>query len=178
MVACTGTGKLSDLSPLEGMPLTSLECTDTHGIRPVAAREAAHCKLTRLGISTIDTLRTWPKIDAVATIGELCRCRHAADEADATCTEYLNLSPLRTHRQRLVVGRRQTKVTAAGVAALQKALPNCKIEWDVAEQSQQPVNRPCQRPRLPALDESRRSPACREAGGSRQQEADGIESGV
>ncbi len=25
---------------------------------------------------------------------------------------------------------RQTKVTAAGVAALQKALPNCKIEWD------------------------------------------------
>jgi hypothetical protein len=25
---------------------------------------------------------------------------------------------------------RSTKVTAAGVAALQKALPNCKIEWD------------------------------------------------
>ena len=31
-----------------------------------------------------------------------------------------------------------TKVTASGVAALQKALPNCKIEWDDPEQGAQP----------------------------------------
>ena len=36
----------------------------------------------------------------------------------------------------------RTNVTAAGVAALQKALPNCQIEWDDPGQSNKPWNTP------------------------------------
>jgi hypothetical protein len=35
--------------------------------------------------------------------------------------------------------RRGTKVTAIGVAALQKALPNCKIDWDDPAKPNNPV---------------------------------------
>jgi hypothetical protein len=37
---------------------------------------------------------------------------------------------------------RGTKVTPAGVAALQKALPNCKIEWDDPAEAKTPAPAP------------------------------------
>jgi len=67
----TRSGKLSDLSPLQGMPLTTLGCYNT----PVS-----------------------------------------------------DLSPLEECKSLKTLHVTKTKVTASGVAALQKALPNCKID--------------------------------------------------
>jgi serine/threonine protein kinase len=41
-----------------------------------------------------------------------------------------DLSPLAGCKELTTLKATRTKVTAAGVAALQKALPGCKIEWD------------------------------------------------
>jgi Leucine-rich repeat (LRR) protein len=45
-----------------------------------------------------------------------------------------DLSPLENCKNLTSVLVVNTQVTAAGVAALRKALPNCKIEWDGAGQ--------------------------------------------
>ena len=46
MAAVRGKGKLSDLSPLQGMPLTTPELQQHAGVRPVAAaRNAADVRL-------------------------------------------------------------------------------------------------------------------------------------
>jgi len=41
-----------------------------------------------------------------------------------------DLSPLEGCKSLQTLDVRQSKVTASDVAALQKALPDCKIEWD------------------------------------------------
>jgi hypothetical protein len=41
-----------------------------------------------------------------------------------------DLSPLENCKSPTILQIKATKVTPAQVAALQKALPNCKIEWD------------------------------------------------
>ena len=43
------------------------------------------------------------------------------------------LTPLGEMRNLKVLQLQGTKVTAAGIATLQKALPNCSIEWDGAQ---------------------------------------------
>ena len=45
-------------------------------------------------------------------------------------TQVSDLSPLEDCKSLTTLSVAKTKVTTAGVAALQKALPNCKIEWD------------------------------------------------
>ena len=82
--------QVSDLSPLQGMPLTNLICHNT---------------------------------------------------------QVSDLSPLEECKNLKTLNLKNTKVTPAGVAALQKALPNCKIEWSdpakaVTTQPNQPWNSP------------------------------------
>jgi hypothetical protein len=74
-LVCNGKSKLSDLSPLEGLPLTNLDC---HGTQ----------------VSDVSLLERF------------------------TGLKLLNVQ--------------KTKVTPASVAALQKALPSCRIYWDEA----------------------------------------------
>ena len=49
---------------------------------------------------------------------------------DCVHTPVADLSPLAKCPQMNSLNVKGTKVTASQVAALQKALPNCKIEWD------------------------------------------------
>ena len=53
------------------------------------------------------------------------------------CKDISDFSPLEACRHLANLNVTQTKVTPAQVAALQKALPNCKIEWDGAEKRRQ-----------------------------------------
>jgi len=46
-------------------------------------------------------------------------------------TRVSDLSPLADCRELKSLKVQETQVTADGIAALQKALPNCKIEWEV-----------------------------------------------
>jgi Leucine-rich repeat (LRR) protein len=45
-------------------------------------------------------------------------------------TQVADLSPLQDCKSLKSLSVNKTKVTPAGVASLQKALPNCKIDWD------------------------------------------------
>ncbi len=76
-----------------------------------------HCALTSDGIRSLAKLRHVIFLQLVGS-----PCSDADLEHLAALTNLRNLS------------LRQTKVTAAGVAALQKALPNCKIDWDSGTQ--------------------------------------------
>ena len=110
-----GQGKLSDLSQLEGMKLTSLNCTGTHvaDLSPLIGMPltAIHCNNTP--VSDLSPLRGMP----LTTL--YCYSRRVSV-----------LSPLQDCKSLKILNVTRTKVTPAQVAALQKALPNCKIEWD------------------------------------------------
>jgi len=111
---CRNT-KVSDLSPLQGMMLTSLDCdiTPVSSLSPLIAMNLTNlsCGLTKVvdlqPLKGMKLTRLNCGFTSVADLTPLLQCESLAN---------------------LHVPR--TKVTPAAVAALQKALPNCKIEWD------------------------------------------------
>jgi Leucine-rich repeat (LRR) protein len=88
------TSTFSDLSPLQGMKLTVLNCGGTQ-------------------VADLSPLREMPLTKLY--------CLY---------TPLSDLSPLTDIPTLTELKVQGTKVTAAQVAALQKALPNCQIEWD------------------------------------------------
>ena len=110
-----GKGKLSDISPLEGMPLTTLQVFNTQ----LSTLSPLHgMNLTYLNCSDSQVSDLLP-IEEMPLMQLHCRTTSVSD-----------LLPLFSVRTLSHLDVRGTKVTAAQVAALQKALPNCKIEWD------------------------------------------------
>ena len=131
-----GKGSLTDLSPLQGMPLESLSSFNTpvtdlsslkgmpltklyfHGSQVFDLSPLKGMKLTNLGckntpVSDLSLLKEMP-------------LRYL----DCEDTPVSNLLPLQDCKSLSTLMAQGTKVTPASVAALQKALPNCKIEWD------------------------------------------------
>ena len=73
-----------------------------------------------------------------------------------------DLSPLTSMHTLRTLNVRGTKVTPASVAALQKALPDCKIDWDdPAKSATTQTNKPWNTPAFPSVDQgsSKRLPA-------------------
>ena len=107
--------QVADLSPLEGMPLTWFACgaTNVSDLSPLKGMQlkTLHCSIT--AVRDLSPLEGMPITDLGI---------HETPVSD--------LSPLTKLPKLDKVNVRGTKVTPAGVAALQKALPNCKIEWD------------------------------------------------
>ena len=135
-LSCTGSnsgkGKLSNLSPLRGMNLTSLSCGESQvsDLSPLQGMNLTQLYCPGTEVSDLSPLQEMPL--------KYLHCNH-------TSVSYL--SPLHACTNLIAVRITQTRVTPAGVAALQKALPNCKIEWDdpskaIAGQPNQPWNTP------------------------------------
>ena len=118
---CTGIGgksKFSDLSPLQGMNLTNLQCWGT-AIADLSPLKGM--KLTSLGCQSTQVSDLSP-LKGMTLTGLRCYKTQVSD-----------LSPIEElHKSEPLQIVTKTKVTPASVAALQKALPNCKIEWDGA----------------------------------------------
>jgi hypothetical protein len=99
ILICGGDGlgkkKLTDLSPLRGLPVETLYCPNTQvaDLSPLAGMPLTYLNLG--GSMSIS-----------------------------------DVSPLESCKSLATLHIRSTKVTPADVAALQKALPDCKIEWD------------------------------------------------
>ena len=110
-----GDTQVSDLSPLRGMPLTCLHCGRAHvsDLSPLKGMPLTFLDCSGTGVSDLSPLRGMP----LAALG-----------CDGTSVS--DLSPLEGCDKLRTLKLQGTKVTAAGVAALQKALPECKIEWD------------------------------------------------
>jgi serine/threonine protein kinase/Leucine-rich repeat (LRR) protein len=111
-----GHTQVSNLSPLGGMRLTSLFCPNTpvSNLTPLQGMPLIYVDLNGTPISDLSPLRDSKSIRSL-----LCRDTKVAD-----------LTPLKEFGEFWLIDARNTEVTPAQVAALQKALPNCKIEWD------------------------------------------------
>jgi len=106
---------ISDLAPLKGMPLTFLSCNETQvsDLSPLRGMPLANVNFSYTKVVDLSPLQGMPLTDL--------RGDH---------TQIIDLSPLAECTSMKALNINATKVTPAQVAALQKALPNCKIEWD------------------------------------------------
>jgi serine/threonine protein kinase/Leucine-rich repeat (LRR) protein len=130
-----GKGTLSDLSPLKGMQLTSLTLSYTKvtDLSPLAGMpltwlntDVKMLDLTFLKGMPLKTLYTGHSL-----LSDLSPLRGMPlEQLFCTNSQVTDLSPLEECKSLKTLNVTKTKVTAAQVAALQKALPNCKIEWD------------------------------------------------
>ena len=113
-LACDRT-QISDLSPLEGMPLKSVTCEHIpiSDLSPLQGMPLTCLNCYGTSVPDLSVLRGMPL--TVLTL---------------TSTKITDLSPLEDCKSLKTLKLANTKVTPASIAALQKALPNCKIEWD------------------------------------------------
>jgi hypothetical protein len=118
-LVCWGSGaasRLADFSPLTGMELTTLQCPlnavrDLSPLRGMALR-----KFISNGCTQIDDLSPLAGLPL-----EALSCQQS---------QVRDLSPLEKCKDLRSLSLLGAKVAPDSVAALQKALPNCKIDWD------------------------------------------------
>jgi serine/threonine-protein kinase len=111
-----GGTSVSDLSPVRGMKLTSLDCSNTAVSSLLPLKGMPLTKLWCIGAQQVSDLSP---LSGMPLTTVLCGVTGVSD-----------LSPLGGCKGLKTLSVPRTKVTPASVASLQKALPNCKIEWD------------------------------------------------
>ena len=112
---CSGT-KVSDLSPLAGMPLSILQCggSQVAGLKPLQGMPLTILNLDRTQVADLSPLRG---MSLVQLSVDSCSLVTDVSPLEGMPLTYLHLNG--------------TKVTAAGVTALRKTLPNqCVLQWD------------------------------------------------
>ena len=139
-LGCNGSGaarsRLSDLSPLQGLALTNLNCGNTRisNLSPLIGMplRSLNCKFTQVAdLSVLKQMKLTHLYCANSEITDLSPLTQMPlVELECNGTSVSNLSPLVSISTLGKLSVRRTRVTAAGVASLQKALPNCKIDWD------------------------------------------------
>ncbi len=112
-----GATRVSDLSPLKGMKLTFLTCRNTQvsDLSPLQGMPLTTLECNSTQVSDLSPLK------GLALENLYCNDTRASD-----------LAPLQDCKNLKMLRITTTKVAPAGVAALQTALPACKIEWDPA----------------------------------------------
>ena len=146
VLGCSGT-QLTDLSPLKGMPLTLLNCLNTKvsSLSPLQGMPLTVLVCGGTQVTDLSPLEGMPltllncagtKVSSLSPLKEM-------PLTSLSCSNTLvsDLSPLEECKslKSLTVINNKTKVTPATVASLQKALPNCKIEWDDPSKSGKPL---------------------------------------
>ena len=135
-LACNGT-QVSDLSPLEGMALTRLDLSGTQvsDLSPLAGMPLSRLQCGDSKVTELKPLRGMPLTSLIldgTQVVDLSPLRGIplAFLSLGNCSLVSELSPLEgMPLTYLLLGG--TKVTAAGVAALRKTLPNqCDLRWD------------------------------------------------
>jgi len=112
---CAVSGRLSNLSPLSGVPLTNLNCSKSPitDLSPLQGMALSYLNCEFTGVSDLTPLAGMP-----------------LSNANFMSTKVANLSALTNCKALKQINLHHTQVTPSGVAALQTALPDCKIEWD------------------------------------------------
>jgi len=131
-----GVSNVSSLSMLKGMPLKVLSFNGTKvtSLSPLEGMALTHLFFQDNTITDLSPLKGMPL--------EILNCGHTQvfdlspvkgmPLTSLYCydTPFADLSLLQGMKNLTTLNLKRAKVTASGVAALQKALPDCKIEWD------------------------------------------------
>jgi len=142
---CNLNPMLADLSPLHGMPLTTLRCYNTQvaDLSPLRGMHLTTINLTATPVSELLPLQGMDLKDvAIAhTPVKAISSLKGMPIATLSCehTNVSDLAPLEECTRLTSLLVKATKVTPTQVAALQKALPNCKIEWDGPSEATMPA---------------------------------------
>jgi len=112
-------GKLSDLSPLKGMKLNYLNC-GSNLVSDLSPLQGMPLKTFGCNQTPVSDLKPLSKL----SLEDLW-------VADTPVTDLSPLSSIKTLKQLSVV---RAKVTSEGLATLQDALPQCRIEWPLQGQ--------------------------------------------
>lgn len=130
-----GRGRLSDLSPLRGLQLTtfSMSYTKVTDLSPLVGMPLTWLN-TDVRMTDLSLLKGMPLktlYTGNSTLSDLSPLRGMPLESlHCWNSQVSDLSPLAECKNLKTLKVTKTRVTAATVAALQKTLPNCKIEWD------------------------------------------------
>ena len=110
-----GSTQVSDLSPLQGMALTTLRCdaTQVFDLSPLKGMNLAHANIAHTQVSDLSPLQGMPLTELI--------CRKHKDHRHIAARRLQEPANASSHPD---------QSHPRPVAALQKALPNCKIEWD------------------------------------------------
>ncbi len=127
---------VNDLSPIRGMPLTFLDCgySTISDLSPLEGMQLTDLRCGHSKVADLSVLKGMPitflqvQKTSVSDLTPL----HGMPLTTVSCsdTPIADLSPLASCKSLTSLECHHTKVTAANVAALQKALPDCKIDWD------------------------------------------------
>ncbi len=146
--------KLSDLSPLAGMPLNELKCTYSQlaDLSALQGMPLTVLNFTGSAIADLSPLRGMAL--EIITLNGCAKVRDLAPLAGMPLasvslnnTSVADLSPLETCSKLVSLHAYRSGVKSATVTALQESLPNCKIEWNdaagvVAGQAAKPWDKP------------------------------------
>ncbi len=131
-----GRGRLTDVSPLQGMKLRNLGFSNTRvsDLSSLEGQPVESINFNSTPVADISFLRGTP-IDTLVCqhtpVSDLSPLKQSKIKyLDCSGTKVSDLSLLKDCKKLGFLGVDGTKVTPASVAALQKALPNCKIHWD------------------------------------------------
>jgi Leucine-rich repeat (LRR) protein len=131
-----GGNKCEDLSPLQGMPLVELNCNGTRikTLLPLRGMQLTSLNCGTTQVNDLSPLQGMPlktlsfyntKVSDVSVLAGM-----PLTSLDFYASGVFDLSPLIDCPQLTKLIVTNTRISPAAVAALQQALPNCKIEWD------------------------------------------------
>lgn len=116
----TAVEELAQLPKLDSLSFIAITCTDQHmmALAKLKVRDL-HIHASKVDDGMLRHLATMEKLETLGIIHNPI--------TDQGLSELKQIKTLKT------LDIRGTKVTATGVADLQQALPNCKIEWDYSD---------------------------------------------
>ncbi|MBS0203197.1 MAG: protein kinase [Planctomycetes bacterium] len=132
-----GTSRISSLLPLKGMPLATLKCGETmvSDLSPISGMNLTYLSCSGSKVTDLSPLKGMPLKTlycdglSISDLSPLTRMPLVGLRI-TRCIGVRDLSPLSECKDLKSLNALFVPVTASDVAALQKALPNCKIEWE------------------------------------------------
>ncbi len=118
------TNKVSDVSPVRALAgLKVLFCPGSGSGTTGKGKLSDISPLSGMNLTKLNC--RWTSVDDLSCLEGM-----PLVELIFYSTPISDLSPLEDCKNLTLLNVKSTKVTPASVAALQKALPNCKIQWD------------------------------------------------
>ncbi len=115
------TGNITDISPVRALRgLKQLHCMGSTGRKGIL-----HDLSPLEGMNLTDLVCYYTQVEDLSPLKDMPLTLVGCDK-----TQVSDLSPLASCKALNFLGIKETQVSPAAVAALQKALPNCKITWD------------------------------------------------